>query len=816
MNGAILRWAFPRALPKRFVQTASLPLLMAAAYYVGCLAGFALRFPDSGISFFWPPTAVLAAALILVASRSWSLVLAASFAAHAVAHAQNGVPVAAWPVQFLGNTVQAVLAALVVRRYSGPGLLFAGLHKVLIFIVGACFMAPAIASLIPASIYVAMGWAEGFAQAWRVRTVSNAIATLTIVPSLVVAVRHLKNRPLVVPRRLVEYLLLLAGLTAVHMAMESVARADALGLAALYAPMPFLLWATIRFSGPGLSFALLWTSLMIIWSTLRGEGPFAAAEDAVIGVQLLIAVTAVPMMLIAGLLEQNRREHLALVDAEQQNSAILRALPDSIFLQTRDGVYLQHYAKATGDSTVIRQSFLGRNMRDVLPPEVAEAFSQAFEGITGEGPSVVEFGRMVNGETRRYEGRFIGLDGNRVLSIVRDITERWRSEKVLRETQQRYALATSAGGMGVWELDIHTGTVLVEGDLRAMLGYSEKEIGNRLTDWQHLVSPADRERLHGQLISFMAGLSPTFGLECRMTHRNGSERWIASQGAITDKVGNVPSRARGTYADITERKETARALSDANDALVRTGRIAAMAELSATVAHELNQPLTAIATNASACLRWLDTHVPLDILRGALNDMLHDSRRASHILERTQEMFTNRPVQKASLDLGEVVRDVLELSSPRLREFDVHLEFVLESKPLPVLADAVQIQQVLLNLIVNGVDAMQHVTGRTRVLRISSRRCRRVAVVSVRDSGTGLQADTATRVFEPFFTTKPAGTGMGLAISRSIINGHRGRMWLVANVDVGTTFRFTIPLIDAESLAPADAPSSSVTVRQHR
>ena len=815
MNGAILRWAFPRALPKRFVQTASLPLLMAAAYYVGCLAGFALRFPDSGISFFWPPTAVLAAALILVASRSWSLVLAASFAAHAVAHAQNGVPVAAWPVQFLGNTVQAVLAALVVRRYSGPGLLFAGLHKVLIFIVGACFMAPAIASLIPASIYVAMGWAEGFAQAWRVRTVSNAIATLTIVPSLVVAVRHLKNRPLVVPRRLVEYLLLLAGLTAVHMAMESVARADALGLAALYAPMPFLLWATIRFSGPGLSFALLWTSLMIIWSTLRGEGPFAAAEDAVIGVQLLIAVTAVPMMLIAGLLEQNRREHLALVDAEQQNSAILRALPDSIFLQTRDGVYLQHYAKATGDSTVIRQSFLGRNMRDVLPPEVAEAFSQAFEGITGEGPSVVEFGRMVNGETRRYEGRFIGLDGNRVLSIVRDITERWRSEKVLRETQQRYALATSAGGMGVWELDIHTGTVLVEGDLRAMLGYSEKEIGNRLTDWQHLVSPADRERLHGQLISFMAGLSPTFGLECRMTHRNGSERWIASQGAITDKVGNVPSRARGTYADITERKETARALSDANDALVRTGRIAAMAELSATVAHELNQPLTAIATNASACLRWLDTHVPLDILRGALNDMLHDSRRASHILERTQEMFTNRPVQKASLDLGEVVRDVLELSSPRLREFDVHLEFVLESKPLPVLADAVQIQQVLLNLIVNGVDAMQHVTGRTRVLRISSRRCRRVAVVSVRDSGTGLQADTATRVFEPFFTTKPAGTGMGLAISRSIINGHRGRMWLVANVDVGTTFRFTIPLIDAESLAPADAPSS-VTVRQHR
>jgi C4-dicarboxylate-specific signal transduction histidine kinase len=234
------------------------------------------------------------------------------------------------------------------------------------------------------------------------------------------------------------------------------------------------------------------------------------------------------------------------------------------------------------------------------------------------------------------------------------------------------------------------------------------------------------------------------------------------------------------------------------------------------VAHELNQPLTAIATNASACLRSLEANVPPEIFRGALTDMLHDSRRASHILERTQEMFTNRPVQKAALDLGDVVRDVLHLAEPRLRESDVHLQFALAPQPLPVLADAVQIQQVLLNLIVNAVDAMQHVSERPRMLRISSRRCRRDAVVSVRDSGTGLQADTATRVFEPFFTTKPSGTGMGLAISRSIITGHRGRMCLMANADAGTTFRFAIPLLDAEA-ADAPAPdSSSVTVVRRR
>ena len=162
----------------------AMPLAAAAAYYLGCLMGFVLRFPSSGISFFWPPTAVLTAALILISARSWSLVLAASFAAHAVAHAQDGVPAAYWPVQFLGNTVQAVLAALVVRRYSGATLLFADINRVLTFIVGACVLAPALASLIPAYGYVAMGWADDFSQAWRVRTISNAIAMLTIVPSL--------------------------------------------------------------------------------------------------------------------------------------------------------------------------------------------------------------------------------------------------------------------------------------------------------------------------------------------------------------------------------------------------------------------------------------------------------------------------------------------------------------------------------------------------------------------------------------------------------------------------------------------------------
>src|SRR5688572_8997687 len=148
----------PRAIPWRSVRRHLGPaLLVAVVYYVGSLAGFALRFPSSGISFFWPPTAVLAAALMVTAPRAWLPLLAATFVAHAVAHAQNGVPVGAWPIQFLGNASQALLAAFVVRRFSGDTQLFADARRVLIFIGGACVVAPAVASLIPAYVYVSLG-----------------------------------------------------------------------------------------------------------------------------------------------------------------------------------------------------------------------------------------------------------------------------------------------------------------------------------------------------------------------------------------------------------------------------------------------------------------------------------------------------------------------------------------------------------------------------------------------------------------------------------------------------------------------------------
>ena len=213
---------------------------------------------------------------------------------------------------------------------------------------------------------------------------------------------------------------------------------------------------------------------------MSGIGPLAigASADTVVAIQIFLVMTAVPMMLIAGLLEQNRARHLALVEVERQKSAILGAHPDLMFLQTRDGVYLHYYAKNVADLLVDPEAFLGKTMRDVLPPGLAEAFTHAFETATLEEAVVIDYPLPMNGTLQHYEARIIGVDGDRVLTVVRDITERWQWESALREAQQRYALATAVGGIGVWDFDVQTRTVCVEGALHASAGISQRR------DWR--------------------------------------------------------------------------------------------------------------------------------------------------------------------------------------------------------------------------------------------------------------------------------------------------------------------------------------------
>ena len=785
----LVRSARLRELTRLTLHEAAAPVAVAVAYYVSCLVGFALRYPSSGISFFWPPNAVLLTALLVIARRRWPALIVAAFVAHGLAHAEDGTPALAWSVQYVGNASQALLGALIMQRFDAVTM-HQDSRRSLVFIVGACIIAPAVASLTPAYVYVSLGWASDFFAAWRARAVSNAAATMALVPSLLVLWRYTVHKPVLRTWRVVEFVGLLVGLAATHTVASALSRSGILGLSvALSAITPFLIWAAVRFGGAGLSFALSAALLMMSQVATHLEVvAFGVPADLIVGVQLLFISVAVPLSLLAGLLQQERTEYRALVDVEHQNRAILRALPDTILLHTKDGAILQSYPRRVDDPAMA-----GRPAVDPISPNVIASVVTTPLAPDGEEPHVHEYTAGTDGTTRKYEARSVAVDGERAVTMIRDVTERWRSEQALLESQRRYTLALSTGGIGVWDYDVATGHLHVDGPLRTILGYGEAEVSDTVSDWQMVVYEPDRDDATARFAALVTGAARNFETEFRVVHKDGSLRWISSRGTVTHTGDGRPSRIVGTYVDITERKDAARALTDVTDRLTRVGRIEAMSELTASLAHELGQPLGAISANVEASLRELDSQRQ-PALSQALEDVLRESRRASWIIERTRQLFQNRPAQPVTRDLNDIVREVARIAGPRLRELHVRVQLVLASAIPQVHVDEVQMQQVLLNLVLNAADAVHDVDLNRRVIRISTRPTKRHVIVSVRDSGVGLDQTDRTRLFEPFYSTKATGTGMGLAISQSIVRSHGGTLWGISNRDGGSTFRFKIPL----------------------
>jgi C4-dicarboxylate-specific signal transduction histidine kinase len=220
-----------------------------------------------------------------------------------------------------------------------------------------------------------------------------------------------------------------------------------------------------------------------------------------------------------------------------------------------------------------------------------------------------------------------------------------------------------------------------------------------------------------------------------------------------------------------------------------------MGELTASIAHEVNQPLAGVTTNANAGLRWLAREPPdLEEARACLQRIIRDGQRADEVIARMRAFARKAAPQTARLALNDVIAEVLALVDGELRRHGVALHTDLAADLPPVRADRVQLQQVLLNLLLNGIEAMRGVTERPRALVVRSRKDGAEGVlVAVQDAGTGIAPQDLERVFTPFYTTKPAGLGLGLAISRSIIEAHGGRLWATSNDGPGATFQFTLP-----------------------
>jgi PAS domain S-box-containing protein len=249
--------------------------------------------------------------------------------------------------------------------------------------------------------------------------------------------------------------------------------------------------------------------------------------------------------------------------------------------------------------------------------------------------------------------------------------------------------------------------------------------------------------------------------------------------------------------DLTEHARASEALQQAQAELTHVTRVTTLGELTASIAHEVSQPLSAIVADANASRNWLAAPTPdLDSVREALDAIVKDGHRAAEVIQRIRQFATKRGPQKARLDVNDVIRDVVPLIGTELRRHAVSLRMDLAADAPPVLADRVQLQQVLINFMMNGIDAMASVHDRPRELVIRSQRQDGDDVaVAVQDAGVGIDPSKMDQLFNAFFTTKPGGMGMGLAISRSIIEGHGGRIWATPNRGHGATFQFALPRI---------------------
>jgi C4-dicarboxylate-specific signal transduction histidine kinase len=263
---------------------------------------------------------------------------------------------------------------------------------------------------------------------------------------------------------------------------------------------------------------------------------------------------------------------------------------------------------------------------------------------------------------------------------------------------------------------------------------------------------------------------------------------------VTDDSGGLGYI--GAVQDISQRRRAEEALRHAQAELARVGRLTTMGELTASIAHEINQPLTAIVANGLAGLRWLTRDAPdLAEAQNSFQRIVQDAARAGDVIRGIRALAMKSGPQLNKLAIDDVIHEVLALTRSELQQHGVQLHTDLSADDRPVLGDQVQLQQVLLNLILNGIDAMKTVTDRARELTVSTALNEPGSfLVAVEDTGTGLDPALAQRVFEPFFTTKSDGLGMGLSICRSIVEAHGGRLWASPRAPHGTALRFTVPL----------------------
>jgi PAS domain S-box-containing protein len=369
------------------------------------------------------------------------------------------------------------------------------------------------------------------------------------------------------------------------------------------------------------------------------------------------------------------------------------------------------------------------------------------------------------------------------------------SEAELRETKERLLLAAEAAHLGVWIRDLTRNDVWATDSWRALFGFSTSERLDLDGIWGRL-HPDDRETVQCTLAGALEG-DGRYELEHRVVLPSGEIRWIASRGRAQFNGAGTPILVRGVSLDVTERRKVEREAQLLRQEVAHVGRVSMMGQLASALAHEINQPLGAILRNAEAAELFLQSASPdLEEVRASLADIVKNDQRAGAVIDRMRALLKRHELEVIRLDVGDVIGDVMTLMRADAVSRHVKLDLDIAGDLPPVRGDRVHLQQVLLNLVFNGMDALNGTQGDRRVTVTARPNGNRTVEIAVGDTGPGIPADMLATIFDPFFSTKRDGMGMGLSISRTIIEAHGGQLWAESNHVQGATLRFTLPIAE--------------------
>jgi PAS domain S-box-containing protein len=381
------------------------------------------------------------------------------------------------------------------------------------------------------------------------------------------------------------------------------------------------------------------------------------------------------------------------------------------------------------------------------------------------------------------------------VELLQEIDERAETESKLRRSETYLADGQRLSHVGSGSWNVRTGQVFWSEETYRIYGFEPGTVAPSGELFFNIVHPEDRQNL-ARLFERVARERSRYEAEFRIVRADGTTRYIRSVGhPYLNDAGDL-IEVVGTVMDMTERVHADQVLAQSQADLAHASRVLTLGELTASIAHEVNQPLAAVVTNAQACARWLAMEpANLSEANDALQRIVRDATRASSVISRIRAFVQRAAPRKTLLDVNDLVIEVLTLLHGDARIRGVLFQVELSADLPHVMGDRVQVQQVILNLVVNGIEAMNWGEEQSKLLTVRTARYAPDAiVVSVSDSGKGLDPHNRDRVFEAFYTTKPEGMGMGLAISRSIVEAHGGLIWSAPNKERGETFQFTLPV----------------------